>query len=68
MLPDLRNGATVLSVTRVKDGDYVVLAHTDGVQPFVTWLANDDGACMWGHYFDDVEEAKADYLKRSGLV
>ena len=51
------------------DGDRhlaVVLARTDNqYHPFVTWVYNmNDGGYFWGHYFESLAEAKADYNSR----
>lgn len=33
--------------------------------PFITWWENmQDDACYWGHYFDKIEDAQADFLAR----
>ena len=46
----------------------VVLAFHSGagcVQPFATWIVRPGGVCIWGHYFESVFDAVADYAERS---
>jgi len=53
----LRNGATVLAFM----GD-VVLAQWG--KEFVTWRIDKDAEAYCGHYFQDYDAAKADFLRR----
>jgi len=40
-------------------------------QPFVTWVESRFGPSFgerfWGHYFDNLEDAKEDFVNRAGL-
>lgn len=56
----LKNGTTLIE----RRGD-VVLAKTDGAQPYATWKIDGDGNTYWGHYFDDLIEAVDDFVRRS---
>ena len=43
----------------------VVLANVGGHMPYVTWIYNSvDKGYFWGHYFETLKEAKADYENR----
>lgn len=43
----------------------IVLRNVGGYMPFATHWRNDDlGGFIWGHYFKDIEEARADYEAR----
>lgn len=67
----LDNGAQMIDMTPVQEGRrLIVLAIANGDE-YVTWEAAEAGNgwlyCYWGHYFgDDIAEAVADYLERSG--
>jgi len=67
----LRNGAAdLITLKPTTDNGFIVLAKASGVQPFVTWWAQDrygDGllVCSSGHYYETIEEAVADYQTRS---
>jgi hypothetical protein len=77
----LNNGAIVLaakpefrSATRIGATVYVVLCWWDhggliwrnSTSPFVTWKVDEVGMEAYlGHYFEDIEEAVANYQERS---
>ena len=45
--------------------DRVVLAENEGAaQPFVTHVVDEEGNRFWGHYFFDLQEARADFIER----
>jgi hypothetical protein len=56
----LPNGARVVEAR----GD-VVLAHCGGYHPYVTWQVDQCGNAFWGHYFEDISTAVADYNERA---
>ena len=61
----LQNGATVVDSKR-KDNYWIVLARWERGSrvEFVTWAADADGNCYWGHYHDSIEKAAQDYASR----
>jgi hypothetical protein len=63
----LPNGATVIHATEGR-GEAVVLAHTDGPQPWVTWsyMPGWTASTGGGHYFDNLADAADDYRSRGG--
>jgi hypothetical protein len=65
----LSNGYVIVA-HHISIGDsqnvHVVMAYGEGnVQPYVTWLAGDDGYCFFGHYFGNILDAAKDYTKRT---
>lgn len=56
----LKNGATVID-----QRNDVVLAKWQDDQ-YVTWRVDADLNAYWGHYFDNIEDATADFAKRTG--
>lgn len=64
----LPNGATLVHETTTGD-QVVVLAFTDGKEPWVTWrhLAGHPEGTGAGHYFSEVTDAVRDYVKRGGM-
>jgi hypothetical protein len=59
----LNNGATTLM--HFYDGftkENVILAEWGS--EFVTWLCGNDGECYWGNYFNSLEDAKINFMKR----
>lgn len=58
----LPNGARVIEARAVSIGGYVVLAQWG--DEYITWRAEGEGDCYWGHYFRSVTEAARDYEKR----
>jgi hypothetical protein len=61
---ELKNGAEVLAYSSTgKDPGHVVLARWRENE-YATWVTDEDGYAYWGHYFTDLAEAKADYMKR----
>lgn len=62
----LGNGTTVLLVRPHRSGGYVVLCSTNGRagHRFATWRCTRPDDTSWGHYFDDLAEANADYRTR----
>ncbi len=55
----MKNGAIVIDYDAPST---VVVASFNG--QFVTWKCDDDGNAYWGHYFDNVCNAVADFQKR----
>lgn len=47
----------------INEREEVVLAV--GGRDFVTWLCKDGTNYFWGHYFDTMNDAKEDFLKRA---
>lgn len=66
----LRNGdADLITIKPARDKGFIVLAKVKGVQPFVTWWAEDrynDGllVCASGHYFYELDTAIEDFADR----
>lgn len=63
LLGTLANGAQVIALA----GD-VVLAMREGGSTsveYVTWRIDAGGACYWGHYFNDIAAAAADFNERA---
>lgn len=58
----LHNGATV-----VRFNEKTILARwTNDITPYVTWryMDNDPSTTVWGHYFENFEDAEKDFLTR----
>ena len=63
----LENGAALIAAHFVSDDDWVLLAAHD--HEYVTWRSgNANGSTYWGHYFDDIVEATADFVDRCGFA
>jgi hypothetical protein len=64
----LPNGAKVIAfAVRPNRASYaVVIADTNGIagNAYATWLADADWSCFYGRYFDDFNEAMADWKDR----
>jgi len=61
----LNNGAVILRRAEKEKGYWVVLAQwNQGLHPFVTWAADENGDAYWGHYFKSYDEALADWKER----
>ena len=65
----------IVKATKVVKGEgtlphRIVLAKVEGHMPFVTWYQNVDSAndFYWGHYFQDLEEAAADFKERAAKI
>lgn len=58
----------IIEHRRKVDGRYVLLIQRAGHMPFITGIADTHslslGEWYWGHYFEDLESARADYLTR----
>ena len=62
----LPNGAKVVDMN-YRRGAITYLAYWEGNHmPWVTWKAREDspGATFWGHYFNNEDEAKANFKLR----
>lgn len=60
---------TALKTKRTKDGFEIVLAEileADPLHPYVTWLRNDKGIVVQGHYFkrSEIKKAELDFNLR----
>ena len=63
LLGTLSNGAQVIA----REGSCVLAMWdhgTSGVE-YVTWRIAADGSCYWGHYFDNIAAAAADFNDRA---
>lgn len=62
----LKNGAIELARTEIERvGQGVVLGETPhGTQRYATWRVDSADNTFWGHYFDTMVDARADYCKR----
>jgi hypothetical protein len=63
----LKNGAALISKSKIMDGGYVILAQkriSGDQMEYITWIADDDLNCYSGNYFLDLKEATMDYKKR----
>lgn len=60
----LENGAAIIASHSIRDGlgSWIILAKYG--KEFVTWIADSEGNCCWGHYFRTPTEASVDYDKR----
>lgn len=59
------NGANLIARRPVHGRANVVLAEMVGSpQPFVTWIEDEEGGLFWGHYYETLPEARADYDAR----
>jgi hypothetical protein len=64
----LKNGAEVLML-HADTAKIVILAKSsaaNSAMPFVTWRADADGNCFWGHYFKTELEGVKDFHERAG--
>jgi len=63
----LRNGASIIEAkpSTKHPGNFIVLANCGGHHPYVTWLADANRECVWGHYYETLAEALDDYEVRS---
>ena len=60
----LANGATVVAV-RTDGLECIVLAvRTAHGSPWITWRASGPADTFWGHYYDDLDQALADFKER----
>lgn len=61
---ELKNNAQVIEYHEIRKGlgRFVVLAKYG--KEFVTWVADSDGWCCWGHYHNNISEASQDYSQR----
>jgi hypothetical protein len=60
--------AYVLEAHQLENGNITALLLTpNAAQPFVSAIVTDTmkGEWMWGHYFDNVNEALSDYMERT---
>lgn len=59
-------GYVVFALKRDHNDRYIVAAaNPDAVQPYVTWAATAGPVSFyWGHYFDSIEAATADFAAR----
>ena len=65
----LSNGARVIDSRKLSDNpkdEYLAVVLCGFQEQYVTWEYNrTDGACFWGHYFqDDLEKAQSDFITR----
>ena len=62
----LPNGAIVNGYCQIGSQGVVVAHYTGRPQPWVTWRVfdGDPKSTSWGHYFEDAEAAKADFVER----
>lgn len=62
----LKNGAKIIDIRKQSDNEgYVILAMREETsQPYVTWLADNNLSCIWGHYFEDIGDAVDDFKIR----
>lgn len=66
----LPNGATILAISARRAHEWVILArvdHADEIAEYVTWRSvrpGDGSDTRWGHYFEDLDEAQADFRER----
>ena len=57
----LKNGADLIE----QRGDVVLAKFRVGkCSSFATWKMDTEGNCYWGHYFDDIKAAVADFNQR----
>jgi hypothetical protein len=65
--PTTVNGCVVLKSSPSGPLWYVLVHGWNNVTPFVSWLVDADGGAEIGHYFDNIDEALADFNERTGL-
>lgn len=71
-IPTQLNGYPVIGILprSGNDGSYVVLVHKEGHQPhpYVTavWSQTLGTQWVWGHYFERLNNAQDDLIKRAG--
>ena len=61
----MRNGAIVVDSKVASGGGTVVLCRWSGSAPWVTWIADEELHCHWGHYRRTLLEAAQDFERRS---
>jgi len=60
----LKNGAKVVDFRIYGSGEIIALCEWHGYHPFVTWRLDQEGNAYWGHYFETLEAAHADFEGR----
>lgn len=64
----LPNGATIVAISARNAHEWIILAIRPNGDGYVTWKCSrpgDGSDTRWGHYFDDLDEALADYKERA---
>jgi len=62
----INEGYVITDSIHIGETEFVLGVSSSTFTMFVTWACQDGDYYFWGHYYDDLLEAKKDLLDRAG--